>query len=138
MIPPGGMVGHAGVATGLAPVDLPPMGPRDRPSPLPDGAPCTACGAPVPAGRIRLLASRDGLAFVRLVCDDCGSAAIGLLLDGADDDDGPSSTSRSMPPTAPSRRPTGSRARTSTPSVAISRPGTATSSAGWTGDHRTR
>jgi hypothetical protein len=57
------------------------MGPRDRPSPLPDGASCTACGAPVPTGRIRLLASRDGLAFVRLVCDDCGSAAIGLVVD---------------------------------------------------------
>jgi hypothetical protein len=62
------------------------MGPRDRPSPLPDGASCTACGAPVPTGRIRLLARRDGLAFVRLVCDDCGSAAIGLLLDGPGDD----------------------------------------------------
>ena len=57
------------------------MGPRDRPSPLPDGASCTACGAPVPTGRIRLLAQRDGLAFIRLVCDDCGSASIGLLLD---------------------------------------------------------
>jgi hypothetical protein len=57
------------------------MGPRDRPSPLPDGASCTACGAPVPTGGIRLLASRDGLAFVRLVCDGCGSAAIGLLVD---------------------------------------------------------
>ena len=62
------------------------MGPRDRPSPLPDGASCTACGAPVPTGRIRLLASRDGLAFVRLVCDDCGSAAIGLLVDDATGD----------------------------------------------------
>ena len=62
------------------------MGPRDRPSPLPDGASCTACGAPVPTGRIRLLARRDGLAFVRLVCDDCGSAAIGLLMDGPGDD----------------------------------------------------
>ena len=58
------------------------MGPRDQPSPLPDGAMCTACGAPVPTGRIRLLARRDGLAFVRL----CGSAAIGLLLDGVGDD----------------------------------------------------
>ena len=80
------MDGHRGVATGAAPVDLPPMGPRDRPSPLPDGASCTACGAPVPIGRIRLLARRDGLAFIRLVCDDCGSAAIGLLIDGAGDD----------------------------------------------------
>ena len=61
------------------------MGPRDHPNPLPDGAMCTACGAAVPTGRIRLLASRDGLAFVRLVCDDCGSAAIGLLLGGIGD-----------------------------------------------------
>ena len=95
------MLRHAGVATGLAPVDLPPMGPRDRPSPLPDGAPCTACGAPVPAGRIRLLASRDGLAFVRLVCDGCGSAAIGLLLDG--DDDAPILDVATDPPTSSSR-----------------------------------
>ncbi|MFL5710491.1 MAG: hypothetical protein ACJ77W_01225, partial [Chloroflexota bacterium] len=62
------------------------MAPRDRPSPLPDGASCTACGAPVPTGAIRLLASRDGLAFVRLVCDGCGSAAIGLLVDDATGD----------------------------------------------------
>jgi len=62
------------------------MGPRDQPSPLPDGAACTACGASVPTGRIRLLARRDGLAFVRLACDACGSAAIGLLLDGPGDD----------------------------------------------------
>jgi len=62
------------------------MGPRDHPSPLPDGAMCTACGAPVPTGRIRLLARRDDLAFIRLVCDGCGSAAIGLLLDGVGDD----------------------------------------------------
>ncbi|MFL5675544.1 MAG: hypothetical protein ACJ779_11085 [Chloroflexota bacterium] len=62
------------------------MAPRDRPSPLPDGAACTACGAPVPTARIRLLASRDGLAFVRLVCIDCGSPAIGLLVEGPDGD----------------------------------------------------
>jgi len=61
------------------------MGPRDRSSPLPDGASCTACGAPVPTGRIRLLARRDGLAFVRLACDDCGSAALGLVMDADGD-----------------------------------------------------
>ena len=86
MILPGGMDDQHGVASRAAPVDLRPMGPRDRPSPLPDGAPCTACGAPVPTGRIRLLAQRDGLAFVRLACDDCGSASIGLLMDGAGGD----------------------------------------------------
>ena len=59
------------------------MGPRDRPRPLPDGATCTACGAPVPTGRIRILARRDDLAFVELACPDCGSAALGLLVPAA-------------------------------------------------------
>jgi hypothetical protein len=57
------------------------MGPRDLPGPLPDGALCTACGVPVPTGRIRILARRDDLAFVQLDCVACGSAALGLLMD---------------------------------------------------------
>ena len=57
------------------------MGPRDLPGPLPDGASCTACGVPVPTGRIRILARRDDLAFVQLDCVACGSAALGLLMD---------------------------------------------------------
>jgi hypothetical protein len=61
------------------------MDPSGRPRPIPDGATCTACGAPVPTGRIRLLAVRDDLAFVELGCDGCGSAALGLVLDA----DGP-------------------------------------------------
>jgi hypothetical protein len=56
------------------------MDPRDRPRPLPDGATCTACGAPVPSGRIRILARRDDLAFVELACPRCGSAALGLIV----------------------------------------------------------
>jgi hypothetical protein len=59
------------------------MGPRDHPGPLPDGALCTACGAPVPTGRIRILARRDDLAFVQLDCVACGSGALGLLMDPA-------------------------------------------------------
>ena len=59
------------------------MGPRDHPRPLPDGARCTACGAPVPSGRIRILARRDDLAFVELDCIACGSAALGLLIESA-------------------------------------------------------
>jgi hypothetical protein len=59
------------------------MGPRDLPGPLPDGALCTACGVPVPTGRIRILARRDDLAFVQLDCVACGSAALGLLMDSA-------------------------------------------------------
>ena len=83
------------------------MGPRDRPSPLPDGASCTACGAPVPTGAIRLLASRDGLAFVRLVCDGCGSAAIGMLVDDLDGDGHvlDLAEDRAVGPSHPSRAP---------------------------------
>jgi hypothetical protein len=59
------------------------MDPSDRFRPLPDGATCTACGASVPAGRIRILARRDDLAFVELGCVHCGNAALGLLLAAA-------------------------------------------------------
>ncbi len=65
------------------------MDPRDRPRPLPDGATCTACGAPVPTGRIRILARRDDLAFVELACDGCGSAALGLLVPAGSPGDAP-------------------------------------------------
>jgi len=56
------------------------MHPGDRLGPIPDGVTCTACGAGVPAGRIRILAHRDDLAFVELACPECGSSALGLLL----------------------------------------------------------
>jgi hypothetical protein len=64
------------------------MDPSGRPRSIPDGATCTACGAHVPTGRIRILATRDDLAFVELVCDDCGSAALGMLLATAGHDAG--------------------------------------------------
>jgi hypothetical protein len=41
---------------------------------------CTACGATVPTGRVRVLARRDDLAFVELDCQACGSTALGLLI----------------------------------------------------------
>ena len=56
------------------------MDPRDRLRPLPDGATCTACGAPVPSGSIRVLAHRDDVAIVELDCIACGSTALGMLL----------------------------------------------------------
>ena len=65
------------------------MHPGDRLGPIPDGATCTACGAGVPAGRVRILAHRDDLAFVELACDRCGSSALGLLLAGDDPGDPP-------------------------------------------------
>ncbi len=61
------------------------MDPRDRLRPLPDGATCTACGAPVPSGRIRVLAHRDDVAIVELACAACGSAAIGMVLTSGPD-----------------------------------------------------
>jgi hypothetical protein len=57
------------------------MDPRDRPRPLHDGATCTACGATVPTGRIRVLALRDDVAFVELECPACDSTTLALLLD---------------------------------------------------------
>jgi hypothetical protein len=65
------------------------MGPSDHPRPLPDGAACTACGASVPTGHIRILARRDDLAFVELACPGCGSAAIGLLVPASSADGSP-------------------------------------------------
>jgi hypothetical protein len=65
------------------------MDPRDHPGPLPDGAACTACGASVPTGRIRLLAHRDDLAFVELDCPGCRSSTLGLLM-APTEPDGPS------------------------------------------------
>jgi hypothetical protein len=57
------------------------MDPRDRPRQLRDGAACTACGATVPTGRIRVLAQRDDVAFVELECPACDSTTLALLLD---------------------------------------------------------
>ena len=65
------------------------MHPGDRLGPLPDGATCTACGAGVPAKRIRILAHRDDLAFVELACPTCGSSALGILLAGDEPGDPP-------------------------------------------------
>jgi hypothetical protein len=59
------------------------MGPRDRPRSLPDDAACTACGATVPTGAIRILARREDLAFVQLPCPRCGSTALAMLLAAA-------------------------------------------------------
>jgi DNA-directed RNA polymerase subunit RPC12/RpoP len=63
------------------------MDPRDRPLLLPDGAACTACGASVPSGRIRVLARRDDIAFLELACPDCGSAAVAMLISTPDSDE---------------------------------------------------
>lgn len=74
-----------GIASRRAPLDFAPMGPRDHPRLLPDGADCTACGATIPADGISVLAERDDLVFVELGCAACGSTVLGLLTAIAND-----------------------------------------------------
>ena len=59
------------------------MGPQDHLRALHDGADCTVCDAHVPADRIRLLARRDDLLFLQVVCPSCGSTALGFVADTA-------------------------------------------------------
>lgn len=40
---------------------------------------CAACGQGYDAGRIRVLAERDGLFFVDLACSHCGSQAVAIV-----------------------------------------------------------
>ena len=61
------------------------MDPRDRLRDSLAGVGCTACGASVPADRIRILAERDDLTFVEFRCTGCGSEALGLVVRSADD-----------------------------------------------------
>jgi len=69
------------------------MDPQGRLPALPDGLACTVCEVRVPRERIRLLARRDGLAFVQSDCAGCGSSSLGFLLAdearGLDAPDGP-------------------------------------------------
>ncbi len=50
---------------------------------------CAACGQPYETGRIRLLAERDGLYFVDLVCAGCASQAVAIVTVELDEDDVP-------------------------------------------------
>lgn len=43
------------------------------------GVGCTACGSALPAAGVRVLAERDGLAFLGLDCAACGSSTLGML-----------------------------------------------------------
>jgi hypothetical protein len=58
-----------------------------------DGLVCAVCDGPVPAGSVKVLARRDGLAFVQLDCDACRSTTLAFLLDGTSElrDDAPAS-----------------------------------------------
>lgn len=43
------------------------------------GVGCTACGTVLRAAGVRVLAERDGLAFLGLDCAACGSSTLGML-----------------------------------------------------------
>jgi len=47
---------------------------------------CAACGQPFEMRHIRVLAERDGLFFVDLVCTHCGSQAVAIVTIQVDDD----------------------------------------------------
>jgi hypothetical protein len=58
------------------------MDPEDRLQTLLDGIACSVCEASVSGDRIRLLARREGLAFVEIACGGCGSTTLGFVVDG--------------------------------------------------------
>jgi hypothetical protein len=60
------------------------MDPRDDLDSLAGGVGCAACGEIVPGDGIRILASRDDLVFVEVVCPGCRSESLGIVVtDGA-------------------------------------------------------
>jgi DNA-directed RNA polymerase subunit RPC12/RpoP len=59
------------------------MDPRDGPFDLVDGAECAACGRPVPAHDVRILAHRDDVAFAEVPCDACGSRSLAIFVASA-------------------------------------------------------
>ncbi len=65
------------------------MDPRDGLRPTLEDVACTACGAGVPADRLRILARRDDLTFVETRCDACGSLTLALLIAAVEPDGRP-------------------------------------------------
>jgi hypothetical protein len=64
----------------------------DRPeriAPRLEGARCAACGGPVPAVNLRILARRDDLAFVEVACPACRSAGLAIVVGATGTLDGP-------------------------------------------------
>jgi hypothetical protein len=56
------------------------MDPRYHPTDVLDGADCAACGRSVPAARVRLLASRQELAFAEVPCESCGTVSLAIFI----------------------------------------------------------
>jgi hypothetical protein len=69
---------------------------------------CAACGQAYEAGRIRVLAERDGLFFVDLACTHCGTQAVAIVTIQLDEDQLPQADARELTPlddTASQREP---------------------------------
>jgi hypothetical protein len=62
------------------------MDPRDDLDSLAAGVDCAACGEFVPTGRIRILARRDDIVFVEVVCPACESESLGIVIAAAGDE----------------------------------------------------
>jgi hypothetical protein len=58
---------------------------------------CASCGQAYEAGRIRVLAERDGLFFVDLVCRHCDTQAIAIITVQVGDDDDPRAEAGELP-----------------------------------------
>jgi hypothetical protein len=54
------------------------MDPLDHLRALPDGLPCTVCEERVPAVDVRVVASREDVAFLRIDCPACRSTTLGI------------------------------------------------------------
>ena len=61
------------------------MEPRDRSSDLVSGAACAACGRPVSDDRVRVLASREDVAFAEVPCEECGSVSLAIFARASDE-----------------------------------------------------
>jgi hypothetical protein len=59
------------------------MDPLDPAPPSADGLTCAVCDGSVPIESVRLLASRDDLAFLELRCADCRSTTLAFVLAGS-------------------------------------------------------
>ena len=78
---PGGYLPQAGDLLGER-LHSPRMDPLDHRLVLPDGPRCTVCDERVPADRVKLLAWRDDLCFLRLDCSACLSTTLGFSAGG--------------------------------------------------------
>src|SRR5262245_31703645 len=58
---------------------------------------CASCGQAYEAGRIRVLAERDGLFFVDLACRHCDTQAIAIITVQVGDDDDPHAEAGELP-----------------------------------------